>query len=127
MFDFSFHTSMVKGSSLQIPKREIDKACDDKEHKRFLPNFKVDVIFEEGGKIVGHQADQKRGSTRPLDNEADQSVDQSLTVFKLCSGCGDAIFVTDICVSTTNSAFHWECVKCEKCRKSLGGTTFITF
>jgi hypothetical protein len=46
MFSISFHTSSIKGSCLKFPKRDIDRAWKDVDHKRFLPSFRVDLNFK---------------------------------------------------------------------------------
>lgn len=44
---FWFHTSFIQDNLLVLDKEMLDKAVKDKKHKRFHPEFKVEVVFED--------------------------------------------------------------------------------
>lgn len=46
MFKFSFNTFFIPNDgAVSFNKKELDKACKDKEHKVFKENFKIDLFF----------------------------------------------------------------------------------
>jgi len=42
-----FNTSWITGNRLVLTKREIDKAWNDKKHRKFLPDFEIQLTFED--------------------------------------------------------------------------------
>ena len=45
MFTAWFHTGFIKDNYLCFEKSVIDKACKDKEHRIFDPNFKLEIFL----------------------------------------------------------------------------------
>ena len=52
MFHFWFNTGFVSNNFLSLDKMFIDKACKDKEHKKFDPNFKVELYLHRVNKDI---------------------------------------------------------------------------
>ena len=85
MFSFSFHTALLnrKKPVLTLAKRDIDKACLDRDNKHFMKNFKIDLVF------------RYKASPDQLNNNGEVGK-------TTCSVCGKPIEETDISVDTGN-------------------------
>ena len=45
LFHLWFHTGFIKGKRLLLGKMDLDKACKDKKHKKFPPDFVCELFF----------------------------------------------------------------------------------
>ena len=67
MFTLWFHTSMIENHYLCFEKSVLDKACKDKENKKFDPSFKLELFL--------HRVDQEidvTGQAVDGDGEAEE-------------------------------------------------------
>jgi len=52
MFQLWFHTAFIENNYLVFEKSVLDKACKDKDHKRFDNSFKLEIFLHKVDKIV---------------------------------------------------------------------------
>ncbi|KAH3744472.1 pten protein [Pelomyxa schiedti] len=99
MFSLSFHTSFLK-ENLTFLKHDLDRACKDKLHKTFPPNFSVTLNFCEF-------------SQRPV---------ETITCFL----CKKPVSPRDMTANCEDRIWHWDCALCIKCGKHVGDCCTFT-
>lgn len=67
-----FNTAFIENNYLCFEKAVIDKACKDKEGKRFDPNFKLEIFLHKLGDDVSWDPNQVSGLQQDEGDDVDQ-------------------------------------------------------
>lgn len=71
LFHFWINTNFVDGGAVTFSKNDLDKAIKDKQHKKFQPDFRVEVRFSDHDVIVEEASDEE-GQGEDIDFDASE-------------------------------------------------------
>ena len=106
MFYFWVHCSFIKDNYFCLRKRELEKACKDKQCKHFAPGFKIELFLQSPDATEDNEENNEGGEKRE-------------SQLGFCCGCNDKILPTQSTLALLTGIYHFECISCSKCGKQL--------